>query len=115
MTLNKYITTVVIVGLTQPVYVVTEGETVTVCAQLQSGQLERDAAVFFTTSSDLGMYVHDMYAEHKPAHSFQALISKYVEKDCILLAFTSNKLLQECHSIFIFAIRQYYMIKVMNN
>ena len=47
----------VIVGLTQPEYVVTEGETVTVCAQLQSGQLGRDVTVFFVTSSDLGMYV----------------------------------------------------------
>ena len=51
------ITTVVTVGLTQPEYVVTEGETVTVCAQLQSGQLERDVTVFFITSSELGMYV----------------------------------------------------------
>ena len=46
----------VIVGFTQPEYLVTEGETVTVCAQLQSGQLERDATVFFTTSSDLGNF-----------------------------------------------------------
>ena len=50
------ITTVVTVGLTQPEYLVTEGETVTVCAQLQSGQLGRDVTVFFTTSSELGMY-----------------------------------------------------------
>ena len=50
------ITTVVTVGLTQPEYVVTEGETVTVCAQLQSGQLGRDATVFFVTSSDLGIF-----------------------------------------------------------
>ena len=48
----------VIVGLTQLEYVVTEGETVTVCAQLQSGQLERDVTVFFATSSELGMYAH---------------------------------------------------------
>ena len=107
MTLNKYITTVIIVGLTQLEYVVTEGEIVTVCAQLQSGQLGRDATVFFTTSSDLGMYVHVMYDKHKLVYShFQALVSKYVEEDCILLAITeSNKLLQECHMqyIFIFA------------
>ena len=50
------ITTVVTVGLTQPEYLVTEGETVTVCAQLQSGQLERDVTVFFFTSSDLGIF-----------------------------------------------------------
>ena len=47
----------VIVGLTQPEYLVTEGEIVTICAQLQSGQLQRDATIFFVTSSDLGMYV----------------------------------------------------------
>ena len=60
----------VTVGLTQPEYVVNEGETVTVCAQLQSGQLERDATIFFTTSSDLGMYndMRVMYDEHKPVH-----------------------------------------------
>ena len=46
----------VIVGLTQPEYLVTEGETVTVCAQLQSGQLGRDVTIFFTTSSDLGNF-----------------------------------------------------------
>ena len=66
----------VIVGLTQPEYVVNEGETVTVCAQLQSGQLERDATIFFTTSSDLGMYndMRVMYDEHKPVHyHFQAV------------------------------------------
>ena len=55
---NIHIATVVIVGLTQLEYVVTEGETVTVCAQLQSGQLERDATIFFATSSELGMYAH---------------------------------------------------------
>ena len=42
------------VGLTQPAYVVTEGDTVMVCAQLQSGQLERSVTVLF--SSDPGRY-----------------------------------------------------------
>ena len=68
MTLNNYIATVVIVGLTQPEYIVNEGETVMVCAQLQSGQLERDVTVYFTTSSDLGMYVNLMYDEYKPVY-----------------------------------------------
>ena len=49
-------TTEVIVGLTQPEYLVNEDETVTVCAQLQSGQLGRDVTVFFVTSSDLGIF-----------------------------------------------------------
>lgn len=54
----------VIVGLTQPEYLVTEGETVTVCAQLQSGQLGRDVTVYFITSSDLGNF-HIMWcAQH---------------------------------------------------
>ena len=49
-------TTEVIVGHTQPEHLVNEGETVTVCAQLQSGQLGRDVTVFFVTSSDLGIF-----------------------------------------------------------
>ena len=53
------IATEVVVGLTQLVYVVTEGDTVMVCAQLQSGQsgqLERSVTVSFSTSSDPGIY-----------------------------------------------------------
>ena len=67
-----YTTTEVIVGLTQPEYLVTEGETVMVCAQLQSGQLGRDVTVYFVTSSDLGNFtvcdVHNIQLSHKPVH-----------------------------------------------
>ena len=52
----SFIATEVVVGLTQPAYAVTEGDTVMVCAQLQSGQLERSVAVSFSTSSDLGIH-----------------------------------------------------------
>ena len=45
------------VGLTQAAYVVTEGDTVMVCAQLQSGQLERSVTVSFSASIDSGMYI----------------------------------------------------------
>ena len=53
---NSIIATEVVVGLTQPAYVVTEGDTVMVCAQLQSGQLERSVTVIFSTSFDPGIY-----------------------------------------------------------
>jgi len=49
-----FIATVVVVGLTQAAYVVTEGDTVMVCAQLQSGLLERSVTVFFSHS---GIYI----------------------------------------------------------